>query len=350
MVSRIECERELAIVFATICSHQKMCWFKQEVLGTEIILDEAIDDDGASQMAQVIQKKMRLTLTPRQIRQISTIISDQKEMTRPNEAGNANATIPSIVARSQLDNSSESITSTLTYASQAGRVTTDSENRKTYKSFTDFTHAAHSKGTLIDENTNGVFNSEGQIRFGDNVAETEEKMEEISSKLQMPPPSSKKAQSEGEETRKEIDTTIDNDFTRVEEMNVAENEQRPLKKKEEEIISKRHEHHQYDGSGYNAMVEKTYCTSNYLSTRPNAPKECAKCKVSFTAENKQYLVGTKKTVHACPNARDMSSECMHALCNGCYLPEAVDFADTKKGGEQCIQSRRCAANRNNNNN
>jgi hypothetical protein len=102
----------------------------------------------------------------------------------------------------------------------------------------------------------------------------------------MPPPTTHKIKKiNGGEKQKTGDSAMGN--TTVKNMDVEGNVVVPFVRERAVILERQIkccEHQQYDGSGYNVMDEKEYFTMKYLSTRPTAPKECAKCKISFIVE------------------------------------------------------------------
>jgi hypothetical protein len=342
-------------------------------------------------MATAIKTKLQLTLSNTQIRQISTIISEQNEKSHLGNSVKSKRPIPRAVPNNQTrDNSSASQVSALTEPSQCGRAPNE-DPKYSYSTFTSFA----SSGNVMNSATL-EFNAGGQVRakrvvtVGDSVNHTIESPQQMRPNDQMvETPQTKnglgtlpttpttdsvetlaKVRTETQQnqmvgvtqrkyaklTRKDVESGSDESDSNesgsdasnlkegtIEDVGAVDAE---MKQCESEGVLKRTNdkicyHLQYDGSFYDTMSESVYFKGSYLATRPNAPRECAGCKKSFNADAKDYIVGSKHQVYACANARDLASECVHALCAPCYLPKAVEYAQTEDTtGRRGRQNRR----------
>lgn len=307
-------------------------------------MDITIDELGVTAMADIIHAQLRLSLTHTQIRQISTIISDRK-------ADNTITTVPAVpitITNNQKDNSGASITSGLTEPSHIGR-SAESVGKRIFSDFTTWTASpAYGNGTMAFENGQcsyenttaeevSMYNkntSQQQIPpaqppnqkdiSGDAVSTSESTTARQQMPPPPPPPKSPMKISDVATLQKPNDESVSSDCLGDQ---TVEKVVDPNQMQDKNQLNKKPcLHEQYDGSGYDVMSENAYFKDSYLSERLNAPKECAGCLKSFNAKKKEYVVGSKKPVHACPNARDLNSKCLHALCSPCYLPKSVKFA------------------------
>jgi hypothetical protein len=352
---------------------------KQDFQGTAWDIDGTIGDDDASEMAIAILTQLQLALTHTQIRQISTIISEQYEKSKLDNSVKSKRPIPcAVLPQNQTrDNSSASQVSALTESSQLGRVPA------LYSTFTNF---AANSGNVI--NAAGLeFSAEGKVRYKDVVSVGESVDNTMSSPQEMPPPPpmvktpimknggpnlpkiQKTAEPDSDDSDAETGCVVNAQKERVAVVNrrktiptrqdlqdlesssdesdevgrsvvnsetnkdVDEVDTDMTKKGSEGVLKRTNAkicyHLQYDGSFYDTMSENGYFKDSYLATRPNAPKQCAVCNRSFNSDDKDYIVGSKHQVYACANARDLTSECVHALCSPCYHPKAVEYARTE---------------------
>jgi hypothetical protein len=295
-------------------------------------LDADIDDEIASLMVNEIKERLRVTLTNQQLRRISTIISVLNESTKADDAGASEVPIPSNIKDLRQDDSSESRTSSLTDTSKFPKVPVDSENRTTYSSFLHYEANTTEQHETVTHTTNEKSHHE---QVEEQVVHHSVSIEEDhSSNNNMPPPqpTAQKKQRKGKTNNSVVATKLVND-----QGEDVQGDKLPAVQKNATVsnlkraFQKTCAHQQYDGSGYNRMDEKSYFTNSYLSSRDNAPKECAECKTSFNLEKHQYAVGAKQPVHACPNACDLNEECMHALCAPCFGERATTFVSLKTG-------------------
>jgi hypothetical protein len=146
-------------------------------------LDEEINNEIASLIVNDIKDQLRLTLTNMQIRQISTIISGHNGSSKSDGACSTKVPIPRHIEKTLKDNSSESLTSSLTDASKVAKVPVESDNTAGYSSFAHYTGKSEERNKTTTNTPNGKFHDDEHV-----VPQSVSILDDQSSTIHMPPP------------------------------------------------------------------------------------------------------------------------------------------------------------------
>jgi hypothetical protein len=155
-----------------------------------------------------------------------------------------------------------------------------------------------------------------------------------------------------------VDTTVltesDSEVpTNVVQTNILDDNQDPKDTQEETIVlqdpkpAKRKEcecnHEDYFGQAYSDLESKAYFLPNYMSEREHPVHFCTglkedgeKCGYDFTRTD--LVINTTYPVRACKQALKIDTECVHALCFGCFTSSRAKL--TKAGAGQRPTRRR----------